>query len=317
MTRYFINQFEVWSDLPLPCDEECVPSKNVTRPRLEISYGGSRCEIVSRARWIAQRPWSRCYDVGDGVLVSGLQNFQVHVTEEGDKITLFYDPDDVVGRGLAIACAINLGMAACSLRRGELPLHAASAEIDGRLIGVAAPSGTGKTTLLWNLLDHGALLGADDMTVAKPTQSGAMAQPSVSQHAKLSRVAMNARGLSINVEDETFHGSEEFWVPIGLQKRLLEPRPLAALFVLRPVEYLATTGQIAVQRVIDGQGISLLWDNMQGLWAGVGSQHARQVAFGCAALTQIMPFYVLEYYRCYEILPHLVKLMRELSAPSK
>ena len=280
---------------------------------------GGFYQTFSRVHWVAQRSWARAYDVGEGLLLSVMDDFQMLVAVDGSAITLFFDPANEVARALAAACAVNLGMAACALLRGELALHAASAQIDGQLIGVMAPSGTGKSTLLWSLLDHGALLCADDMTLLRqPARDTVpMAFPAASQHAKLCREALERRGMNPEELAPVHFESDEFWVPLPAPQRLSTPRPISALFVLRPASHLATVGHVHIERAPSGRALSLLNENMQGLWIAAARLNGPRYTKACIELAQRTPIYIVQYHRSYQGLPILVEAMRELATPPK
>ena len=57
----------------------------------------------------------------------------------GDALMLGYEVTDRWQSDLAAACAINLGFSISTLLRGDIPLHAAAAEVDGRVIGSWRP----------------------------------------------------------------------------------------------------------------------------------------------------------------------------------
>lgn len=58
----------------------------------------------------------------------------------------------------------------CFLRRGDVPLHAAAVEIDGRAVLLAAPRTFGKTTLAAALVRAGHRLLSEDLTCVRPSQ---------------------------------------------------------------------------------------------------------------------------------------------------
>jgi hypothetical protein len=315
VTTYFLNGCEVQSELRLPCNAALVPPAETPRMPFTIRYGGKTLGTLSQAHWVSQRFRARCYDIGDGLVLSVGDEFQMVIALDGRAITLFFDPNRKTAGSLAAACAINLGMACSALLRGELSLHAASAELDGHLIGIMAPSGTGKTTLLWSLLDHGARLHADDMTTLREGRSGQepLALPSTSLHAKLGRDELQRRGMMEEDFEPMSVESDEFWVPIEARRRRTTPLPLTALFVLKPVPHLSTVGRVQVERAASGHAVSLLNENMQGLWMATSRLDGRHYMDACVRLARRTPIYVLEYHRCYEALPTLVGLMRELA----
>lgn len=319
MTTYFFNGCRVQSEVTLPCDVAFASVNEEPRSLVTVRYGGKFPPVFSQVHWSAQRSWARAYDVGEGLLLSVMSDFHMLVAVDGGTITLFYDAANALAGALAGACTVNLGMAACALLRGELALHAASAQIDGQLIGVMAPSGTGKSTLLWSLLDHGALLFADDMTILRDTISDEtpLAYPSAGLHAKLCREALERRNLNVEELLPVYPDSDEYWIPMKAHQRLALPYPLTALFVLRPAAHLATVGHIHVERAIGGRVLSLLNENMQGLWFALSRLDGQRYTRACIQLSQRVPIYVVQYHRCYQVLPTLVETIRKLATPPK
>jgi hypothetical protein len=52
--------------------------------------------------------------------------------------------------------------------RGQVPFHACGVAVDGRAVLICGPSGAGKSTLAAGLLNHGAELISDDLSVIDP-----------------------------------------------------------------------------------------------------------------------------------------------------
>ena len=60
---------------------------------------------------------------------------------------------------------------------GRVPLHAASVDIGGKVVAVAAPGGFGKTTLVTALVAHGHRLMAEDLTIVDEPDRMVLAGP--------------------------------------------------------------------------------------------------------------------------------------------
>ncbi len=124
MNSYQISGFNVHSEIDLPCDPRFT-TKNFNG-HINVLWREKPFD-VNQVVWIAHRPWARAYDVGDGVLISIQKNLQSYIKASGDTIMLHFDRSNLAHCGMAGANTINLGLAACSLLRGDLlPLHAAS-----------------------------------------------------------------------------------------------------------------------------------------------------------------------------------------------
>lgn len=97
------------------------------------------------------------------------------ISSDGREVNLQSRPEKLVFLP-ALAVGIILGMALHL--RGTVCLHAATLEVDGRLVGFIGDSGAGKSTLAAWLLLRGATLYADDMTALVPDAAGLlMVQP--------------------------------------------------------------------------------------------------------------------------------------------
>lgn len=314
MAHFRINQFLITSDLSLPAAPCCRREAGVPDDRLSLCHEAGTLNEFSQVRWMGKRGggFLRSYDAGDGALVCASDGFKMHVDKDGRKITLDFDESNNDHAKIARALSTNLGMSISTLFRGEVPLHGAGVEIDGQFIGLMAPSGAGKSTMLWSLLDHGARFGNDDVIPVHVAEGRVMATPSMSLHAKLSRAALENRGLEPLRFEEWVPGSNEFWVPMNMDTRVQEPHPLAALFVLRPVFGAESPDQIRVHRAEGEAALSLLMENTQGLWAVSQMVDGKRLFSRYADVARAVPMYVIEYHKCLEALPALMNTMRDL-----
>lgn len=313
MHRYHINEFVVESDLPLPCDKRC-RSRAVVKAS---QYLHVRCSSL-REMPCLMRHFKRqlSYDVGDGVLVDPTPHLQMHVNGRGDVVTV-----DVADGSLALAAAWVIGAALpiCTLFRGGLPLHGAGVEVDGQFVGIMAPSGSGKSTLLWTLLEQGARFGNDDCIPTHPSDGQVLAMPSVSSYPKLHKAALKNSGVDVTHCEPAPPHVDEFWVPIEARRRLHEPQPLAALFVLRPFHspsrqsHPETHDGVVAERVTREAAVPLLLKNLQGVWLLNKQLDEKDMATRCDALAQSVPLYVLKYLKRFETLPLLANAIRRLS----
>lgn len=91
------------------------------------------------------------------------------ISSDGREVNLQSRPEKLVFLP-ALAVGMILGMALHL--RGTVCLHAATLEVDGRLVGLIGDSGAGKSTLAAWLLLRGATLYADDVTAIVPDAAG-------------------------------------------------------------------------------------------------------------------------------------------------
>jgi hypothetical protein len=313
---YPVNQFRVSSefDLPvdvrasLPCapDAELLTYHRVTRLQEEFPC----------ARFLGRRygdGFLRAYDVGRELLICAGKHLRIAVAKDGYTATFEFDPADDLALAYARAMSINVIPAICTLLRGDLALHAAGVSIDEKYTGILAPSGTGKSTLLWALIDAGAKFANDDVIPVKVAGNVVAAYPSASLPSKLSEAALAARGEECVAENAIFPDGDEYWREVRADQRHGTPSRLSALIVLSPQSGVGTTDGITVSRPPAGLALSLLFHQTQGLWAVQALLPAPQTLQTCEALLHATPMYVLHYRRRPEIIPGLVHTVRDIA----
>lgn len=316
MRNYQIYDLCVNSDFDLPADS-CIQAAYQPGRTLCLSYKPEAFHEFAQVQWISSRNGGmlRSYDIANGVLICAGNDAQegasFFVSREGSAIVSNSDRLEV---SLLLS---NLGLSISTLLAGHLPMHAAAVRIDGKFVGISAPSGTGKTTLLWELLDAGARFASDDVFHIFTQDNKAVAVASVSLHAKLSEAALQRRDSDRSQYMETFKGSEEYWVPVASEHRVLEKHPLDALFILQPVAQSSDVNAVDAQRVRGGAAVSLLMKNTQALWAVYPLLDGKRLFNIYALLAESVPIYVLRYVRRYEILPQLVEAIRTHAELSK
>ena len=103
---------------------------------------------------------ARLFQVGDGdfdVWIDGMGTYRVAPGEPSVTVPADAEPVRREERLWGIPAAL------CFTRRGDLPLHAAAIEIDGRAVLLAAPGRFGKTTLATAFLARGRRVLAEDL----------------------------------------------------------------------------------------------------------------------------------------------------------
>ena len=314
---YRINQFSVESNLELPVNSDAsivCDALRETSTSLSIRHQKGALNEFSQVRWAGRigDGFLRIYDVGDGVVVCALDDLRMHVNRAGDTVILDFELSDREALAGALALSTNSGISISTLFGGDIALHGAGVEIDGRFIGIMAPSGAGKSTTLWSLLDNGALFGNDDVIPVRCIDGRVVAFPSITLHAKLSRDALEKRGWDAAQYEEWVPNSDEYWIPIEAKQRVQEPRPLAALFVLRPTVNPAFPNRVHISQVTGGTALSLLMENTQGLMAAAQLLNGKELFARYAEIIHTVPLYALHYHKSYDALPALTQLIRDL-----
>lgn len=107
---------------------------------------------------------------------------------------------------------------------------------------------------------------------------------------------------------------DEFWVPVPNEERAEGAAPLAAVFVLQPSVTLS--GSVEVHRLFGGLAVSHLMANTQGLWAAYTEVDAARMFSLYAGVARSVPIFALEYPRCVELLPELVRTIGRVTRAS-
>lgn len=313
MPLYFINEFLVESDVPLPADASALPLDQSGRDNVRFRRG-SLDAVPSLLRKLRRQ---LVYDVGDGFLVEPPSGVRIHIDFRGRVITLDA-PDDKLP--VACAWAVHAGLGASTITHGGLPLHGAGLEIEGERIALMAASGAGKSTLSWYLLAQGGRFANDDLIpVRLMGNTETVAFPSVSLYPKLQRAAVERYGLdpaALPVADYGT-GEDEYWIPLSCEQRVTAPAPLAVIFVLAPRHNTAeqtSADHAAVRAACLGvqEAAHVLATNLHATWLIGKWLDERRLHELCALVAARVPVYKLGYIRSMEVLPVLRDAIKEL-----
>jgi hypothetical protein len=145
----------------------------------------------------------------------------------------------------------GLPLALCVMIRGDLMLHSAAVEIDGRAIILGAPGGYGKTTLIAAFVRRGFRLLSEDLTACTVEPS-----PTVYPGPALIRVR---RDVAENIEIPGTHlvAEDQEKLHLGIDPDLIgsgEGLPLGAVVLLRE-----TQSGVSIDRVPSRLAIPDLW----------------------------------------------------------
>jgi hypothetical protein len=115
-------------------------------------------------------------------------------------------------------------------QRGVWPLHASAVAIDGEAVAVAGASGAGKSTLVAKLVDRGATLVTDDLTVTALLEAGGVGVRPGPGRIKLdgrSLAEVAAAGRRLGPA-----GGSRGKYEVGVTRVSLEPVPLRRIYLL-------------------------------------------------------------------------------------
>lgn len=304
-----IHRFNVDCPLSLPADPHSRTSTiDPQRDRLIVSLRNSN-ELPSQLLKFQAKEF---YDLGDSVLL-WINGFGMQLDWAGQTIGI-YLPTEMDYWPRAIKTVLNVGLSAATYLRGELPFHAGAVSLNGQFFGILAPSGTGKSTLLWSLVQAGALFGNDDLlTVSSPAQCGKheiLAMPSISLYPKLCAPSLEHCGDK-SIAIETFPHSNEYWMHISQSQRLLEAEPLRCFYILEPSE---DTTEITVQKWHEGESAFFLRHHLHGASFGRAFIKAEILEKRLLDIAANIPIYVLRYPKRYDQIPAVIEtIQRSLS----
>ena len=227
-------------------------------------------------------------------LAGGIGEFLIE--ERGRRITYSLAkgaaPEDVqhVLTGPALVMALQL--------QGTFVLHAASIEVGGHIVALAAPHGFGKSTLAGHFMNAGFSVHGDDVVPLWKTASRVVAgegQPWL----KLWEQSLDALGRNPKDFDEVMRGFGKRVVPrfgAGLGEL-----PLAAVYVLAPH---VIKRPICIQRLGLTDATFRLIGNVYSPELMVGQRAASALEFA-TYVAESVPVSTVSYHRSFEQLPIL------------
>jgi hypothetical protein len=243
------------------------------------------------------------WDVRDPPLRARLQEadgrFQLRITGTG---WFEIDPDEgritvPSGSNAALREVRTWGLPAilCFLARGRIPIHAASVQVDGEAILLAAPGTFGKTTLAAGFLREGCRLLSEDVTcVDVSSRPAAIPGPAVVRMRRDVATALDSKFLIRMAEDaERVH-----FAPAAEHRGDCAPVPIRAIVFLRPSE-----DGIRLDSVPPAEVIRNLFILSFRLPSDIGAR-ARAFA-GVGALADAVPVWEISY-------PHVLCRLREV-----
>jgi hypothetical protein len=196
-------------------------------------------------------------------------------------------------------------------RRRVLPLHASCVMVGARAIAIAGHSGRGKSTLATALTRAGHALLADDITVVRFDDAGAVLAVPGSPHPRLNPDSIAATAL----EAAPLRGGR-----LGEQKRIwhresqrFEPVPLAAVIRLD----LAAAGEGPAMTRLSGPGAVLpLQDLVYRFALGRRLGAGGELAHGALRLAARVPIHRLARPPGFEALAETLALLLKAAGPA-
>lgn len=299
----------IGSWLPLPCGQP-LQSVHPTRD-VSITRASRKLDEFKELSWIGGEygNYLRSYDVGPAILLCISDNIRVTIAKKDDQFVVDADENLLPE---AIVNTVGVGLSIHLLYRGVIPLHAASVVIGGKLVGLIAPSRTGKSTLLWACLKQGFDFVSDDMLPVKFIGDQPLATPSMSPYLRLWQDELERTGRVITECREVLPGLGKYWVALESERCVQGQSVLDGIFVLHPDSGWMPDHPIVVRRQTGASILTSLLGNTQGLWA-VPRAIAMELFRTYGKLARSVPVYTLEYPRHRQVLPYLADTIREIT----
>lgn len=301
--QYRVNEFAIESDFPLIADATIEGIGDGIPLRLRRD---SLANVPSLLRKIRRQ---MTYDVGTGLIIEPRLTLALLVDYRADKITVDCSDESL---GAASAWLWNAALGCRTILRGGLPVHAAGIEIAGRYVGIMAPSGSGKSTLTHYLIESGvARFGNDDLIPVYVAEGVVTAFPSVSLYPKIGADIAEQNKLSLRtlILSDSDPRQVEYYVPIRLEQRTVEPAPLYAMFLLAPDE--SAANGVTCEPIADAA--SFLFNELHGNWLIGRFLDSAKIQQRVQALVDSVPVYRLVYRRNFDILPRLAEVIRQIA----
>jgi len=191
----------------------------------------------------------------------------------------------------------------------RLVLHGSSVAFDGGAVAFLAPSGFGKSTLAMSLTSAGARFLSDDAVPVRIAGSSVIAAPGVPS--PRFREDSFAR-FSDMLPSEAVPSSGKLTMRARLGDDLIETRerPLAALYVLRPVAPDAAAARCAMSSIASTMELVRNAKLAKLLWGDESERLLRLVA----EVSRRVPVYALDVPRDLDLLPEVVERLLEWHA---
>ncbi len=254
-------------------------------------------ELLVKWSPTAERPFEvRLFrtEYGYGVWIPDSGWYEVNV--EGGSVTVPADADEVRREERLWSIPATLFL----LARGDLPLHAATVEVNGRAIVLAAPGTFGKTTLAAAFLSAGYRLLSEDLTCVR-VDGGPCVVPGPAMLRVRRDVAARLEIANVRQLAESEH-RVHFAVEESLRGDC-SPVPLGAIVFLR-----VSDDGFRIESSSSATAVRDLWS----LSGTLPTDRDRTHSFaGAAELVRSVP--VLDFFRPvrYEALPQTIEFLAE------
>lgn len=308
MFRYKAYDFIINSEIELPISK-IKHEKLIVRNNLIIRHTSELLSNVEEINFINSKYGSelRSYDLNDSVLLCFDDDVQLQIYKKENIIKVYCND---IYLELASVYIVGIGLSMKMLFNGYLPLHCSSVKVLNKSFGFMADSGTGKSTLLWNILyDNTCKFITDDVLPTLITSNGLKSIPSYTLKSKLWFEEIEAHGIDFTHCKKTSAYSSKYWIPISDEKRIYEEINLDALIILSPDEK-QEKNTVEIKSVNSEESIIHLIENTHALWAAPKEIFRLQFS-NYKKIADNIPIFKLTYKKEPSIIPIIKKILYE------
>jgi hypothetical protein len=166
-----LYQQKVNSDLCLP---EAISIKPATQVDVVIELG-------KPPQWVLEQAWGGQVDhIDEQVMWFYLEGLVLYYIENGNHIIIYRESDqisDLALRSYLTGSAMSLAL----MQKNYIPLHGGTVAWEGKGIIISGVSGSGKSTVTMEMLQHGFQFVADDISVINLVDGEAQVFPGFPQ----------------------------------------------------------------------------------------------------------------------------------------
>ena len=287
------------------------PDASSVKPAGTISVLNASADELFQLQYVEfirrmYRGFLRSYHTSDGILICFSNRFYISVQEHTNTIRIHIARQDYLDE--AAPFLVKTVLSTYFLLRGYIPIHAAGVCIDGKSVGFAADSGTGKSTLLWRCLGDGGLFITDDVLLLS-SGDGVSVIPSMSIPAKMGIESVRHYGIDPLSLVPITPDAREYWVHLSRERHVVEPTPLSALFILSPCSDGECGNAPEIHRVRKLDALVMLRRYTHSLWTLSNSMQSG-LFVRWASVADVVPIFIVRFRKSFAALDHIVDAIR-------
>ncbi len=308
---YLVHNFLLHSDLALPCSRSI---KKITDGNLNHNISIQREEFLDhRLQQNNEEGHNGEIDPTKSIFLNcDYLDYQVSIFVDAVNNKVYYSHSDNAEHYAGYRI-INSVIPLFTLLQGGLPLHAASVSLDGKFIGLIAPSRTGKSTLSWQMMQFGALFGSDDVLPLYEIEKKIIGTPSMSLFPKIRESAIDALKLERDNCRQIFPGERQFWVPVPEKDRVMYNSEVSALFFLQPKDIICEKNLIEITKVRPMWAIQILYENAHSLRDARSFIKDGEMFSRVSTICSQIPLYIVRYQKSLGNIENLAKEIWEVT----